>query len=239
MFEQSILIDHANGTRTGAVAVSLTAQAIAVAILLLVPLIYNDRLPDVRPWTTLVLPPAPLTPPPEPVPAARASQSARSSLSARRVFPIRTQTPVQREPLVMTLTAPALDDPGVGVPGGLGPATFPGLIAIAPPSIPVTVSRTPEKPRPVGGDVQAAKIVRKVVPVYPALAKQARVSGTVHLVGIIAKDGSIQRLELVTGPALLVQAALDAVRQWVYRPTLLNGEAVEVIAPIDVIFTLQ
>ena len=87
--------------------------------------------------------------------------------------------------------------------------------------------------------MQAAKLIKKVVPQYPALARIARVSGTVHLLGNIAKDGTIQRLQVVSGNPLLVQAALDAVRQWVYRPTRLNGEAVEVIAPIDVIFTLS
>jgi protein TonB len=96
----------------------------------------------------------------------------------------------------------------------------------------------PAKPQRVGGDVQAAKLVKKVIPVYPPLARQARVSGTVQLIGIIAKDGTIQQLQVVSGHPLLVKAALDAVRQWIYRPTLLNGQAVEVIAPIDVIFTL-
>ena len=77
------------------------------------------------------------------------------------------------------------------------------------------------------------------MPAYPPLAKQARVSGTVRLIGVIAKDGTMQQLQMVSGHPLLVQAALDAVRQWLYRPTLLNGQAVEVIAPIDVIFTLS
>jgi len=71
------------------------------------------------------------------------------------------------------------------------------------------------------------------------LARTMRVSGVVHLVGIIAKDGTIRNLELISGNPLLARAAIDAVRQWVYKPTLLNGEAVEVIAPIDVNFTLS
>ncbi len=87
--------------------------------------------------------------------------------------------------------------------------------------------------------MQAAKIIKKVIPTYPPLARQARVSGTVQLVGIIAKDGTIQQLQVASGHPLLVKAALDAVRQWIYRPTLLNGQAVEVIAPIDVIFSLS
>jgi protein TonB len=91
----------------------------------------------------------------------------------------------------------------------------------------------------VGGNVQATLIVTKVPPVYPALAKQARVSGVVHLDAIIAKDGTIQELHSLGGPALLIQAAMDAVRQWTYRPTMLNGEPVMVETTIDVNFTLN
>ena len=80
--------------------------------------------------------------------------------------------------------------------------------------------------------------MRKVIPVYPRLAIIARISGTVRLTGIIGKDGLIQQLQVIDGPQLLVQAAVDAVRQWVYRPTMLSGKPVEVIAPIDVNFTL-
>jgi protein TonB len=97
----------------------------------------------------------------------------------------------------------------------------------------------PGKPIQVGGDVQAAKLLKKVVPGYPQLARQARISGTVRLVGVIGKDGAIQNLQLLSGHPLLTQAAIEAVRQWIYRPTLLNGQPVEVIAPIDVVFTLS
>jgi protein TonB len=96
----------------------------------------------------------------------------------------------------------------------------------------------PSKPITVTSDVQAAKLIRKVIPVYPRLAITAHISGTVRLIGVVANDGTVQQIRVVSGPALLVEAALAAVRQWVYRPTLLNNRAVEVIAPIDVIFTL-
>jgi periplasmic protein TonB len=78
-----------------------------------------------------------------------------------------------------------------------------------------------------------------VIPIYPKFAIIARVSGTVHLIGTIGKDGRIEQVKVVSGPSLLVQAAVDAVRQWVYRPTMLNNKPVEVIAPIDVIFSLS
>jgi protein TonB len=83
-----------------------------------------------------------------------------------------------------------------------------------------------------------AKLIRKVIPEYPPLARAARISGVVHLIGTIGKDGTIRNLQLIGGHPMLARAALQAVEQWVYEPTLLNGEPVEVIAPIEVSFTL-
>ena len=83
-----------------------------------------------------------------------------------------------------------------------------------------------------------AKLIRRVIPEYPALARAARISGVVHLLGTIGKDGTIRNLRLVDGHPMLARAAVEAVEQWVYEPTLLNGEPVEVIAPIEVSFTL-
>jgi TonB family protein len=94
-------------------------------------------------------------------------------------------------------------------------------------------------PLRVGGNVQNAKIVKKVQPLYPEDARQAGISGTVRLHVILAKDGTVKELELVSGHPLLAQAALDAVRQWTYQPTLLNGQPVEVDTTIDVIFALN
>ena len=81
--------------------------------------------------------------------------------------------------------------------------------------------------------------IKKVTPQYPALAKSARIQGTVRFTAIIGKDGTIQNLQLVSGHPMLVASATEAVKQWVYRPTLLNGEPVEVITQIDVNFTLS
>ena len=91
----------------------------------------------------------------------------------------------------------------------------------------------------VGGNVQAMMIVSKAPAVYPELAKSARVQGVVHLAAVIAKDGTIQELHSLGGPALLIQSAMDAVRQWVYKPTLLNGQPVTVETTIDVNYTLN
>ncbi|MBV8846315.1 MAG: TonB family protein, partial [Bryobacterales bacterium] len=91
----------------------------------------------------------------------------------------------------------------------------------------------------VGGNVQAQKIVSKPVPIYPPLAKQARIQGTVSLAVHIAADGTVKDLQVISGHPLLVEAAIDAVKQWVYQPTLLNGNPVDVLTQVDVNFTLS
>jgi len=108
-------------------------------------------------------------------------------------------------------------------------------------SAPAAVADTASSPAriKVGGNVQSAMIVSKVPPVYPELAKSAHVSGVVHLAVVIAKDGTILELHSLDGPAMLIQAAMDAVKQWVYKPTFLNGEPVAVESTIDVNFTLN
>jgi TonB family protein len=96
---------------------------------------------------------------------------------------------------------------------------------------------TPTRIR-VGGNVQVANLIKKVDPVYPPLAMQARISGQVRFAVIIGKDGTIQNVQLVSGHPLLVAAATDAVKQYAYKPTLLNGNPVEVITQVDVDFVL-
>jgi len=90
----------------------------------------------------------------------------------------------------------------------------------------------------LGGSVQQARIAKRVAPRYPPLARQARIQGVVKLTAIIARDGSVDKLEVSSGHPLLVPAALEAVKEWQYKPTLLNGEAVEVVTQVDVIFKL-
>jgi protein TonB len=151
-------------------------------------------------------------------------------------------TPTTIPPLIRVIEDIGIDlaqsriDSGSIIP--LGPSLI-SIQVIPPPPPPRVVEPTPSKPLAVTSDIQSAKLIRKVVPVYPRMAIAARISGTVRLMGRVGIDGTVQQIQVVSGPPLLVQAALDAVRQWLYRPTLLNNKAVEVIAPIDVIFTLS
>jgi len=91
----------------------------------------------------------------------------------------------------------------------------------------------------VGGNVAQASLVSQVKPVYPPLAKQARIQGVVLLEAVISKDGAIDNLRVISGHPLLTQAAIDAVKQWRYKPTLLNGEPVEVVTTITVNFAFS
>ena len=125
----------------------------------------------------------------------------------------------------------------------------PGAIRSSAGTIPVAFSRratataaaeaTPPARIRIGGGVQQTQLITQSRPVYPPEAKLARVTGVVKLSAVIAKDGTIQNLEVIEGHPLLAQSALDAVRQWVYQPTLLNGQPVEVVTEIDVNYTLS
>jgi protein TonB len=146
--------------------------------------------------------------------------------------------------------------PGVpgGVPGGVRDGVPGGLVdsiviegarilpVVRPPEV---INREPVKPPPPPVKPPRITVLRmatplhKVEPVYPALARQARVSGTVELLGVLGTDGRIHELKVLRGHPLLINAALDAVRQWIFEPTMLNGQAVEVSAPITVNFILH
>jgi TonB family protein len=94
------------------------------------------------------------------------------------------------------------------------------------------------EPLKVSASEMAGNVVRKVPPIYPVAAKKARIQGTVELEAIIGKDGSVEHLEVVSGPKELQESSLDAVRQWTYKPFLLNGDPVEVKTTINVIYSL-
>jgi TonB family protein len=91
----------------------------------------------------------------------------------------------------------------------------------------------------VGGNVQTANLVNKVAPVYSAAAKAAGIQGKVQMDVIIAPEGYVREIKVTSGDPMLAQAALDAVKQWTYKPTLLNGSPVEVDTTVEVNFTLN
>jgi periplasmic protein TonB len=103
----------------------------------------------------------------------------------------------------------------------------------------LAVALAQDKPIRVGGNVAQANRISSVAPVYPPEAKQKGIQGTVRLDVTIDNEGHVSQLTATSGPAELIQSAIDAVRQWVYRPTLLNGEPVTVLTTVDVNYTLS
>jgi protein TonB len=246
MFEQSLIVNGPIAKKTGAFAASFTAQIAFVGVALLIPLVYQDVLPMVKVATPVALPVLPAPLPPQPTTDRQTPQRAlvatpRNVFQAPRVVPI-------SDPLDSRSTAlvPLTQYEGPAIyTDTLPPSTqllshIPTLSPpIEKPAPPTTTPVAPITRVKMGGEVLAAKLIKRIVPAYPTLAKQARVSGTVRLEGIVAKDGTIQNLQVISGHPLLVPAALAAVKQWLYSPTLLNGEPVEVSAPIDVNFVLS
>ncbi|HTR49029.1 MAG TPA: energy transducer TonB [Verrucomicrobiae bacterium] len=234
MFDQLVVSSaHMNKThKSWTVATSFGVQLLIVGVFILIPLIYTEALPKGFMNTFLV---APAPPPPPPPPAA----PVKAIVRPRIVTPQRMVAPTVIPKTVQVIKDEAPDvgagvEGGVGVPGGVPGGVLGGILGAAPPPPP---KPTQTRIR-VGGQVQAASLLRRVDPVYPQIAKTAHVSGTVVLHAVIAKDGTIQQLEYLSGPPLLMRAAMDAVREWRYKPTLLNGEAVEVDTTIQVVFTL-
>ena len=238
------------GNKRWTFALSLTLQAAALSLLMLIPLIYTDQLSKVMMRGSFF---APTPPPPPPLPRPAETQPQPRSRTPRVLKPLTAfllnHTPKPLADIARNMIEDLPESPLIGVVGSTSAPTgaIPGLgnaTTTAPPPPPVVTEKKIEAAKPtapirVGGGVQNARMVRRVLPVYPPLAKQARVSGTVRLQGVISKEGTIQQLQVISGHPLLVAAALEAVRQWVYRPTLLNGDPVEVIAPIEVNFTLS
>jgi periplasmic protein TonB len=114
-----------------------------------------------------------------------------------------------------------------------GPTNVVGGIAPPPPPPP------PPQAVRVGGDIKEPKKIKHVPPVYPAIAKAAKVSAVVILEATISKEGSVKDIKVLRGHPMLDQAAIDAVQQWTYTPTTLNGQAVDIIMTVTVNFTLN
>ena len=252
MFENS-MVQYGKTNRGWTVLLSFGLQIILIGILILIPMIYFDTLPTTQLTSFLVAPPPP--PPPPPPPAAAPvkvvkiipKQFDAGKLLAPKEIPKEIAVIEEDEmPPIGGSVGVVGGVPG-GVPGGTPGGVIGGIIGsvptAAPPPPPPPVKKKP-KPKPpqrirVGGSVQKARLLKQPKPVYPPLARQARIQGTVRFNAIIGKDGRIANLTLVSGHPLLVPAATAAVKQWQYRPTQLNGEPVEVVTVIDVNFTLS
>jgi protein TonB len=242
MFEDSLLESggrlKTKRGRTTTFAIILEIALIGFMVLL--PLIFTDALPKQQLMTFLVAPPPP---PPPPPPAAAPVHVVRQVQTDIVNGELRTPTKIpQKIQMIKEDEAPPqMAAAGVvgGVPGGIPGGQMGGVIGGIISSTPVAVPKvaTPQRVRVSSGVSQGLRI-KFQQPNYPPLARQARIQGTVVLHAVIGKDGAIENLTLVSGHPMLAPAAIEAVKQWRYKPYLLNGEPVEVDTEIQVNFTL-
>src|SRR5437879_543233 len=245
MFEDS-LIESGGRLRTKrgmTTAVSFVLQVALVGILVLVPLLFTEALPKQQLMTFLVAPPPP--PPPPPPPAATPVRTVKIVQSDIMNGQLRTPTKIPEKVQMIKeedAPPPMASMGGVvgGVPGGVPGGQMGGGIGGSSIPTPVAVPKVaaPQRVR-VSKGVSQGLLIKKIQPPYPPLARQARIQGQVVLQAEISKDGSIQNLRLISGHPMLAPSAIEAVKQWRYKPYYLNGEPVEVETQITVIFSLS
>jgi periplasmic protein TonB len=217
--------------RRRALAISILLQAIALTLILLMPLLGKPAMISFANTNFMPLPPY-RSQPPQRAPIAQVDHR-------QRVRPTGLYPPT-RIPQTINMHPDPPEPPGVTIVDGFGP-TVPGAIpitdsrAIAPPPAPPL----PKAPKVVHlSQIDASKLISRVEPTYPVLMKQIGRSGKVELHAIIGEDGTIQSLEAVGGDAGFFASAMQAVKQWRYTPTMLNGQAVKVDTYITVIYNM-
>ena len=235
------------GRQTWATLLSFGLQCLMIGVLLLLPLYFTQELPKSQLLTFLIAPPPPPPPPPAAQQAAKIMKQIQSDLLSGGQLRTPTRIPEKVQMIKEEEAPPPMPGAGGvvgGVPGGIPGGQLGGVIggivnatsslAYVPKLQPVV----PQRIR-ISQGVTSGLLIHKVTPPYPGIARAGRIQGDVVLKAIISTDGSIQDLQLVSGHPMLVPAAIEAVKQWRYRPYLLNGQPVEVETTITVIFTLS
>jgi protein TonB len=225
--------------RSVATTFSFILQCVVVGLMLIVPLMFTDALPTQQFLTFLVAPP----PPPLPPPAAVVKVVRQTDVLNNGQLRTPTRIPQKVEMIREEEAPPPAPAGGVigGVPGGIPGGQLGGVIGGIISSTPTATSiprLEPVKRVRVSQGVTQGMVIHKVEPTYPRIALGARITGIVLLKAIIGKDGNIKELQVVSGHPMLVPAAMTAVREWRYRPYLLNGEPVEVETNITVTFQI-
>lgn len=241
MFSQSFVEENdadrkrKRATQTG----SFVIQVIIVGLLCLAPLWFVDVLPVQSLATFLVAPPPP---PPPPPPAAPSVKVERVSEVVNGTLKTPSRIPEKIKMIKEEETAPPSGGGVIGgveggVPGGQVNGVL-GSILTSGHTTPAVVAAPPKRIR-VSTGISEGMLVHRVEPVYPVIAARARIQGTVQLRAVIAKDGSIENLQVIGGHPILQQAALEAVKQWRYKPYILNGEPLEVETIVIVNFHMS
>jgi protein TonB len=252
MFETATLSYGSPSKRVWTTFAGVAGQALLVIGAVLAPMISPQVLPRAAWISTITAPgPPPPAPPRGPVVRPRTAVGGESQIF-RRILILPTHIPPKAHNIVDELEVVDIGGVTGGVQSGDSTGAVGGLLnsimgdnsrvvpVVRPPA--PAASTTPKsdsgKPSRVSM-IEMARPIHRVEPIYPSIARQVRVAGVVELQGVIGTDGRIHELKVLSGHPLLVKAAVDAVSQWIYAPTILNGQAVEVAAPITVTFKLN
>lgn len=248
MFSDSLL-DFGVQRKRKAVATftSFTLNILAIGFLLALPLMFTEELPKAQLLTFLVAPPPP---PPPPPPAVAQTQTVVRQVQTNLLNTGQLRTPSRIPQTVQIIKEDDAPPPmaatgGVvgGVPGGIPGGQLGGVIGGIVSStsnlssVPKLAVTTPQRVR-ISQGVTKGLLIHRVEPSYPPLAKAARVQGEVVLSAVISTGGEIENLHLISGHPMLVADAIAAVRQWRYKPFLLNDTPVEVETTITLTFKI-
>lgn len=238
LFQDTLVVSgrKSNPRNPWAAAGSFSFQLLVVAALIIVPLFRTEVLPKRETLTMLFVPPP----------------AAASGVTTYRVPAPAYTSSSMRIPNPMSLTQEAAPAPVVGTPGGVAGGIPGGVVGgviggalsdvlSTTRNVPVpakALDPTPKRMR-IASRVAEANLIHDVAPIYPAEAGRARIEGTVVLMAVIGKDGTVRDVRVESGLPILAQAAIDAVKQWRYRPYLLNGEPIEIDSQITINFNLS
>ena len=257
MFETALLSNKKDSKRGWGTLAGFTGQAVLVTLAVIAPMIWPAALPHAV-WVIGLEPPGPPPAPPPPPPPGPVFKPRPTHIFRPPTDGVVAPTYIPPVAVILTDEPRETSRAGTvgGVEGGDPNGISTGLIGsimnathtaapvphVAPPApapAPKPAEAAATRPLRVSSSVELAHPISRVDPVYPQLARQMHIQGVVELQGVLGTDGRIHELKVLRGHPLLIKAAVDAVMQWVYSPTILNGQPVEVQAPITVTFTLR
>jgi len=242
-FKDSFFVaDRGSIRKAIALPIALVVHVSLVAAIIIIPLLNTGELPQIEIYSAFLAPPPPVPPPPPPPPKKRKPSGKRT-----RIRPVQTKTAVTPGKLVAPVEIPEdiaeeeLSEIGVegGVVGGVEGGVVGGVLGGVVGGVLGGVVGDSESPVRAYGEIRPPKLIKEVNPIYPEIARQARVEGIVILEATTDTYGRVQTVKVLRGVPLLETAAIDAVRQWVYEPMIINGRPRGFIFVVRVTFRLK
>jgi protein TonB len=246
-FSKAVLLEKnrmTTGSRVLDATISVVAHVVLISIPIFLGLFYTDTI-NIKQFAAMMLvapPPPPPPPPPAATPLVKVAPQHRVFMTGGKLL---APTVIPKE-IAMIKEAPLEGDSfgGVagGVPGGVPGGQMGGVIGgviggVNTKAVPIPVAK-PSAPIRVGGRVKPPKAIVQVRPEYPPLAKQAHIQGQVQIDAVLDENGNVVEMKVVSGPPLLYQAALDALKQWKYEPVYLNDQPIAVQMIVTITFQL-